>query len=176
MAPAKSAKPTLAARCKEITAHTDQFCADLLNEEYRDMCRLMAKNFCVKGSPALEGDARKWAAAVVNAVGYVNFLGDKSFPPHYTRQELAKRLGYSLSTLKKYTDVLIQGFELAPFDLDFTLPSLMDNNPLLALISSPSVLLGNCCGGTCDSDGERCEDDDCCQVAPKPAAKRRKNR
>lgn len=175
MATRQPAKPTPSARYQEIATHTDAFCAQLLNEEYRDMCRLMAKNFCVKASPALEGDARKWAAAIVNAVGYVNFLTDKTFPPYYTVQDLAKRLGYSYSTLKKYTDVLIEGFELTRFDLDFTLPSLMKMNPLLALINSPSVLLGECSGETPDEAHECCQDDSCCQLAPKPPVKRKKH-
>jgi hypothetical protein len=163
----KTANVTPAARRKELVAHTDQFCANLLNDEYRDMCRTMVKCLCVRGSPALEGDGRLWAAAVVAAVGKVNFLDDNSFKPFYTRADLAKRLGYSYSRLKKYTDILVEGFGLTPFDLDFTLPSLMKQNPLVTLLASPSALF-QCCGGECA--GAACEKEDCCQ---KPKRRRR---
>ena len=157
----RSPKSSYATRQKELTAHTDQFCTDLLNDEYRDMCRVMVKGLCVRGSPALEGDARLWAAAVVAALGKVNFLDDNSFQPYYSRMDLAKLLGYSYSRLKKYADILIDGFELSPFDLDFTLPSLMKHNPLVTLLASPSALLGNCCAAP--ARARLASREDCCQ-------------
>jgi hypothetical protein len=174
MPKSKTAKPNYAARRKELSAHTDQFCADLLNDEYRDMCRTMVKGLCLSGSPGMEGDARLWAAAVVAAIGQVNFLDDKSFKPFYTRADLAKRLGYSYARLKKYTDVLVEGFDLQPFDLDFTLPSMMKHNPLVTLLASPKALFGECCGGNCC--GEACEKEDCCQKPKGKSSSRKRAR
>jgi hypothetical protein len=110
-------------RRKQITKLTDWFCDTYLNDEYLDMCRIMAKSFCIKGSPAFKGKASGWAAGIVGAIGYANFLHDPQQQPHVAKRDLAKAFGMTAAELKKYTDVLIEGFDLIPFDPDFSLPS-----------------------------------------------------
>ena len=59
--PTAKKKPTLTALPElqnTLIKHTDAFCKALLNTEYRDMCRVMAKGLCVEKSPALKGDVR----------------------------------------------------------------------------------------------------------------------
>jgi hypothetical protein len=124
--PAKPKPSPLAVRCKQIIKLTDWFCESHLNEEYHDMCRVMARHFCVKGAPALKGKASGWAAAIVAAVGYANFLHDPDQQPHVSKRDLAKAFGVTQAELKKHTDQLISGFDLIPFDPDFSLPSRMN--------------------------------------------------
>lgn len=160
---------------KQLTKHTDAFCKELLNKEYRDMCRVMAKGFCIEESPARTGDVRTWAAAIVAAVGMVNALDDAQFTPHYTKAQLAKKMGVPLAELNKHTKVLVSGFDLIPYDPDFTIPSMIALNPLIAMACSPT-LLGECCeegscceGSSCSMQG--CDKEDCCQLQVKPKKK-----
>jgi hypothetical protein len=161
---------------KELTRHTDQFCKELLNKEYRDMCRVMARGLCVENSPARQGDLRTWAAAIVGAVGFVNFLHDPKLPLHYKKSDLARKLGVPLSSFNKHTKALIDGFDLIPFDPDFTLPSMISINPLIAMATSPTLLDECCSAGSCCAengcDPSACEKDVCCQN--EPAMKSRK--
>ncbi len=166
---------------KELIQHTDAFCEQHLNAEYRDMCRVMAKGLCVDESPARVGDTAIWAGAIVATVGYVNFLDDPEMKPFISRGDLAKKLGISQTTLNKHRKVLIDGFDIIPFDPDFTLPSLIPMNPLIAMATSPTLIEGDCCeaggcceGGSCSMEG--CGEEGCCQTeaTPKKAAKKRK--
>jgi hypothetical protein len=167
-------KPTLAELKKTLTKHTDAFCKELLNEEYRSMCRVMIKGLCVKDSPAFDGDVRIWAAAVVGAIGYVNDLHDSKLEPHYTKATFLKKLDVDKQEYQAYLKVLIHGFDLIQYDPDFTLPSLLPMNPLIAMATSPTLLQeGGCCGGGCATSGccnpagctmEGCGAAGCCQM------------
>lgn len=166
---------------KELIKHTDAFCKQHLNAEYRDMCRVMAKGLCVDESPARVGDTAIWAGAIVATVGYVNFLDDAEMKPFLSKADLAKKLGIKASILNKHRDILIYGFDIIEFDPDFTLPSMIPLNPLIAMATSPTLLEGDCCeaggcceGGSCSMEG--CGAEGCCQVEAKPKkeAKKRK--
>ena len=66
-----------------ITALVDPFCARYLNEEYRQMIhRAVGALARKRPSPLLTGKESVWAAAVVHAVGRVNFLDDPAQAPH----------------------------------------------------------------------------------------------
>ena len=68
-----------------ITALTDGFCQEKLNEEYAEMCRVMTAKLCRKRpSPLASGRANTWAAGIVHAVGTVNFAFDRTQTPHTT--------------------------------------------------------------------------------------------
>ncbi|SJM94893.1 DUF6398 domain-containing protein [Crenothrix polyspora] len=58
-----------------IVVLTDTFCDQYLNDEYKEMVRLAVAALCRKRpSPLLKGKENTWAAAVVHALGMVNFL------------------------------------------------------------------------------------------------------
>jgi hypothetical protein len=62
---------------------TDAFCQAHLNEEYAVLCRLLAEKLAAKRpSPLLRGKLETWACGIIRAVGWVNFLGDRSQSPH----------------------------------------------------------------------------------------------
>src|ERR1022692_4148775 len=53
-----------------ITAKTDAFCHQYLNEEYMQFVRLAVAALCRKRpSPLLQGSEDSWAAGVVHAIG-----------------------------------------------------------------------------------------------------------
>jgi len=55
---------------EEITAITDEFCAEHLDDEYAQLCRrLTAKLARKRPSPLARGDRLIWAADVVHVIG-----------------------------------------------------------------------------------------------------------
>jgi hypothetical protein len=125
----KEVPPKLRARFTEIVAITDKFCADRLNDEYRELCREMAMELCQPQTPVAKGKASGWAAGIVYAVGWVNFLTDPAQNPHAKAEEIAKGCGASPATMHARSRVLRRGLELDRFDPTWTLPSQLDRNP-----------------------------------------------
>lgn len=65
-----------------VTAITDAFCREHLNDEYAQLIRHAAAAPCRKRpSPLARGTPLSWAAGVTHAVGLVNFLQDPAQTP-----------------------------------------------------------------------------------------------
>ena len=123
-----------AARFTDIVGLLDAFCDVHLNTEYRDMCREMALPICQNGSPVLKGKPESWAAGIVYAVGRVNFLTDPSQTPHLKSKQIAEGFGVSVATMQAKAKIIREGLDLMPFDPDWTLPSRMEDNPLVWML------------------------------------------
>lgn len=83
-----------------IVAVTDQVCHQHIDAEYADLCRTLAVRLSRKGpSPLDRGEPRIWAAGVVYTGGWINFLFDKSHPPHVRAAELADHIEVPKSTM-----------------------------------------------------------------------------
>lgn len=68
---------------QQLLELTGTFCAQKLNQEYVELCEKLIKKMGRKREvPFKRGKPEIWAAAVVNAIGSINFLGDKSFEPY----------------------------------------------------------------------------------------------
>ncbi len=119
---------------RELVGLLDAFCDKHLNDEYKLVCRRMAADLCQDGSPVDSGWLAGWAAGVVHSVGWVNFLGDPSQTPHMRSDQIAKGFGVSMATMMNRSREIRQGLELVQFDPDFTLPSKLDDNPLVWLL------------------------------------------
>jgi hypothetical protein len=128
-------------RFTEIVAITDRFCTDHLNEEYRQLCREMAVTLCREGMPVTRGKAVGWAAGIVAAVGWVNFIGDPSQNPHMRMEDIARAIGVSPATLAAKTKVIRDELNLMRFTPAWTLPSKLGDNPLVWLVQDQSGLI-----------------------------------
>ncbi len=68
---------------------TSEFCRKKLNDEYSILCEKLIKKLGRKRNvPFARGRLEIWAAGVVLALGYVNFLFDKSFEPYVSLDEI----------------------------------------------------------------------------------------
>jgi hypothetical protein len=94
----KVSKP-MQAKFEAITALTDAFCEKYLNEEYTQLARQATAALCRKcPSPLATGREATWACGIVYALGFVNFLFDKSQDPHLNATELCEGFGVSKSS------------------------------------------------------------------------------
>jgi hypothetical protein len=129
-------------RYEEITALTDTFCREMLNDEYAQLCREMTATLARKRpSPLVSGQARSWACAIAYTVGSVNFLFDKSQTPYLRADELCAWFGLSKSTGGNKSSQIKYMLKISLMDARWTLPSRMDDNPMAWMVSINGFIL-----------------------------------
>ncbi|MGB5833412.1 MAG: DUF6398 domain-containing protein [Thiohalocapsa sp.] len=118
-------------RFAAITALTDAFCADKLNDEYAQLIQFAAAALCRKRpSPAASGAPAGWAAGITHAIGTVNFLFDPAMTPHVTAPALYQGFGVSASNGQGKSKRVRDMLRMHPFDPDWTRPSRQAGNPM----------------------------------------------
>ena len=119
----------------KITFLTDAFCAKYLDEEYAEVCRFMTMDLCrLQPSPLDTGRVQTWAAGIIFTVGSLNFLNDPAFEPYLSTAGLARRVKVSEGTLYNKRKQIEKSLELMPFDPDYTVPSMLEVNPLMWMV------------------------------------------
>ncbi len=118
-------------RYEKIVELSDKVCAGQLNESYAELARYATASLCRKRpSPLVSGKPASWACGIVYALGFVNFLFDKSTEPYISAEQLCKAFGVSKANGYNKSREVRQVLDLMQFDPDWTLPELMDENPL----------------------------------------------
>jgi hypothetical protein len=118
-----------------IVALTDSVCAAHLNAEYAELARFANAALCrKKPSPLVSGKADSWACGIVYALGFVNFLFDKSHSPYLSAEDLCKAFGVSKSNGAAKSKLVRDALKLMQFDPDWCLPSMLDDNPLIWML------------------------------------------
>lgn len=118
-----------------IVQMTDAFCKDYLNEEYAELCRNLANTLARKRpSPLLRGKPEGWACGIVRTIGRTNFLDDSSQKPHLKLSQIDTAFGVAESTGQSKSQLIRKTLKIHQFDPKWTLPSRMDNNPLIWML------------------------------------------
>lgn len=84
--------------------------------------------------PFLSGKIDIWAAAVVYAIGSINFLFDKSFKPFVTAQELCDYFGTKPGTTRQKARAIEEMFKLQYYDPEFSTKHMLADNPMKDLV------------------------------------------
>lgn len=114
-----------------IVELTDEFSKQHLNDEYAQLARYAtAALFRKRQSPLVSGYANTWACGIIYALGFVNFLFDKSQTPYINATDLCKHFGVSKSTGSAKSKVIRDTLRLMQFDPNWCLPSKLDDNPM----------------------------------------------
>jgi Domain of unknown function (DUF6398) len=78
-----------------------------LDGDYKQLCEKLIRKMSRKRTvPFLSGRMEIWAAAVVYALGSINFLFDKSFEPYATAEDICSYFGTSKSTTSQKSKVI----------------------------------------------------------------------
>ncbi len=118
-----------------IIALTDAFCRAHLNEEYAQLARRATAALCRKRpSPLVKGHLHTWACGIVYALGFVNFLFDKSQEPSMSAAELCAGFGVSKSTGAAKAKSVRDALAMGQMDPRWYRPSKMEANPLAWMI------------------------------------------
>lgn len=91
--------------------------------------------------PAYFWTTAHWAGGIVYVLGRINFLGDRSFPPHMTTADLCAAFGVGESTVHAKARVIEKTLRTWAFDPQWTLPSLAGSNPLLWMAEVNGLLV-----------------------------------
>jgi hypothetical protein len=115
---------------EKLIQMTNGFCDRYLDQEYKDLCKKLIRKMSRKRVvPFLSGRIEIWAAAVVYAIGSINFLFDKSFEPYATADDICNYFGTSKSTTGQKAKTIRDMFKLYYFDREFSTKEMQDNNP-----------------------------------------------
>ncbi len=125
-----------------IAGLVDAFCRQHLNDEYAGLCRKLTEKLARKRpSPLLSGKPTTWACGIVRTIGWVNFLDDSSRTHHMKLTAIDKAFGVGESTGQGKSKSIRTMFKIRPFDPQWTLPSRMDNNPLIWMLEVNGFLM-----------------------------------
>jgi hypothetical protein len=125
-----------------IVAMIDEFCRDHLNEEYAVLCRRLAEMLARKRpSPLVSGKPNTWACGIVRTIGWVNFLDDRNQKPHMKLTAIDKAFGVGESTGQGKSMLIRRLLKIRQFDHRWTLPSRMDDNPIVWLLSVNGLMM-----------------------------------
>ena len=129
-------------RYNEITEIIKSFCRENLNEEYELVCCQLSAALCRKRpSPLVKGKANIWACGIVHALGTVNFLFDLSQKPSMKANELYNKFGVGESTGNGKSKQIRDMMKIGVFDPTWTLPSFIDDNPMVWMIKLNGFLI-----------------------------------
>jgi hypothetical protein len=118
-------------RKEALIVMTDGFADHYLDEDYKTLCRKLIEKMSRKRQvPFLSGRLEIWAAAVVYALGQVNFLFDKSFEPYISGTDLCDYFGTSQSTTSQKAKIIRDMFKMRYFDEEFSTKRIQKENPL----------------------------------------------
>lgn len=113
---------------------TAAFCQQHADGEYERLCRKLIEKMARKRAvPFLSGRVEIWAAAIVYALGSINFLFDKSFPPYATSDTICDSFQVSKRTAAQKAKLIRDMFKLEYFDPEFSTEHMAKNNPLARL-------------------------------------------
>ncbi|MDM8547397.1 DUF6398 domain-containing protein [Candidatus Venteria ishoeyi] len=132
----------MAAKYAEITALTDDFCQRHLNDEYAKMIRYAVAAMARKRpSPLVKGRANSWACGAAHAIGMTNFVFDKSQQPTITAKAMYQAFGLAESTGQAKSKQIRDALKMSQFDGNWTLPSRMDDNPMVWMIQVDGLIV-----------------------------------
>jgi hypothetical protein len=113
-----------------VTALTDSFCSDHLDDEYRDLARAVTAALCRKRAcPLAFGRLTTWACGIIYVLGQLNFLADKSSEPFMTLADVCAAFGVSQSAASAEARAVSKALHMRPNDPRWMLRSVIDRNP-----------------------------------------------
>ena len=137
-----SVPQSMQATYEAITSLTDAFCREHLNEDYRVLAQRMTAALCRKRpSPLASGQPRTWACGIIYVLGQINFLTAPSPQPFMTTADLCARFGVGQSTASAKARVISQALDTSRLNPEWSLPSLLDQNPLVWMAEVNGVLV-----------------------------------
>ena len=111
------------------------FCAQKLDDDYFKLCEKLVKKLGRKKDvPFKRGKMEIWAAAVVYAIGSINFLFDKSFEPYMTAEQISEYFGTKNSTVSNKARQIKDMFDMWHFSPEFSTQKMNADNPFKNMV------------------------------------------
>ncbi|MFA9392579.1 MAG: DUF6398 domain-containing protein [Prolixibacteraceae bacterium] len=114
---------------------THLFCVQNLDQDYAHLCKkLVLKLGRKRNVPFQSGKIEIWAAAIIHAIGSINFLFDKSFEPYVSVDQISEYFGTKKSTVANKSKQIKDLLKLSYYDSDFSTQHVLGNNPFNDLV------------------------------------------
>lgn len=118
------------------------FCAEKLNEEYFELGqRLLQKLGRKRNVPFVTGQPQIWAAAIIHALGTINFLFDKSFEPYVSADEINAFFGTNKSTTGSKSKLIRDLLKLDHWNNEFSTNSMNNSSPFANLVMVDGLIV-----------------------------------
>ncbi len=135
-------KQKIQERQQKILDLVRQFCSKKLDEEYFDLSeRLIAKLGRKRNIPFATGQPEVWAAAIIHALGTINFLFDKSSEPYVSIDEINEFFKTNKSTTGNKSKQIRDLLKLDRWDDEFSTQRMRNNNPFNNLVMVDGLIL-----------------------------------
>ncbi|WP_170287522.1 DUF6398 domain-containing protein [Aquibacillus halophilus] len=132
-----STKEKVEEKKSQLLELTHAFSDEFLNEEYEEIIdKLILKMSRKREVPFLTGKIEIWAAAVIHALGTINFLFDKDNKPYVLSSQICDFFETKQSTTSQKSKVIRDMFKMGYFDSDFSVSTIQQNNPFNHLTTS----------------------------------------
>jgi len=121
----------------QILTQVTDYCNEQLDQEYADVCKRVFYDL-LKENPAIfnRGKAGIWGAAIVWAVGSINFLGDKSFEPYASLAEVCNYFDANTSSVGQKAAKIRKLLNIDHFNPDYQTTNLVSDF-LNSLVMTP---------------------------------------
>jgi hypothetical protein len=127
---------------QKLIEMTSAFCAQKLNNEYSQLCEKLVKKLGRKRDvPFQRGKPEIWAAAVVNTIGSINFLFDKSFEPYISTDQINEYFGTKNSTVSSKAREIKDMFNLWYYNPEFSTQKMAESNPFNQYVMVDGIIV-----------------------------------
>ena len=128
--------PNMQPYYQAITTLTDKFCKQHLSDEYLQLIQFATAALARKRpSPLVSGKTNTWACGIVYAIGFANFLFDKSFEPFISASDLADYFNISKSTAGNKSKQIRGLLKIHQMDHFWCLPSRYETSAMSWMIT-----------------------------------------
>lgn len=120
---------------EKLLEMTGAFCAQKLDDDYFQLCEKLIKKLGRKRDvPFQRGKIEIWAAAVIYAIGSINFLFDKSFEPYMTADQISEYFGTKNSTVSNKAREIKDMFDMWHYSPEFSTQRMTESNPFNQMV------------------------------------------
>ena len=131
----KDEKVVLEEKKKQLSDLTASFCSKYLDEDYSRVVQKLVNKLARKRQvPFLSGKIEIWAAAVIHAVGTINFLFDKGTYPYASVDDIAAFFQTNKNTTSQKSKLIRDMFKMTYYDSEFSTDKNKDRNPFKDIV------------------------------------------
>lgn len=128
-------KSSIKLKEQQLLELTKAFCNENLDKDYLNLSeKLILKLGRKRNVPFASGKLEIWAAAIIHALGTINFLFDKSAEPYLSISDINDYFGTKQSTVGGKSKQIRDLLKLNYFDKDFSTPAIAGSNPFADMV------------------------------------------
>ncbi len=142
MARTKAEKEKIEAISQELIKMTGEFCDQYLDEDYKQLAEKLILKMKRKWQvPFLRGRVNTWAAAIIYALGQINFLFDHNTEPYVAARDIPQYFGISQSTVGQKAKTIPDMFNLRYRHPEFSTPRMRDSDPFKGMVMIDGLIV-----------------------------------